>query len=88
VKMSYTIITTKSVQKDLDNLPNELKDRIYSKISLLSENPLPDGVSKLKGYENEYRVRVGDYRVRYEINDKDRIILLLQCKHRKDVYKN
>jgi len=53
----------------------------------LAENPRPDGVVKLKGADNEYRIRIGDYRVRYEIGDEELIILLLQCKHRKDVYK-
>lgn len=86
--MTYTIIVTKSIQKDLDNLPNDIKPRIYSKISKLSEDPHPDGVTKLKGYENEYRIRIGDYRVRYEILDKDETVLLLQCKHRREVYKN
>ena len=86
--MTYIIITTKSIQKDLSNLPNEIKEKINIKILLLSENPRPDGVTKLKSYENEYRVRVGDYRVRYEISDKDKTILLLQCKHRRDVYKS
>jgi mRNA-degrading endonuclease RelE of RelBE toxin-antitoxin system len=47
----------------------------------------PDGVVKLKSADNEYRIRIGDYRVRYEIGDEELIILLLQCKHRKDVYK-
>lgn len=86
--MTYIIITTKSIQKDLSNLPNEIKEKINIKILLLSENPRPDGVTKLKSYENEYRVRVGDYRIRYEISDKDKTILLLQCKHRRDVYKS
>jgi mRNA interferase RelE/StbE len=86
--MTYTIIVTKSIQKDLDNLPNDIKSRVYSKISHLSEDPRPDGVTKLKSYENEYRIRIGDYRVRYEILDKDETILLLQCKHRWEVYKN
>jgi mRNA interferase RelE/StbE len=86
--MTYAIIVTKSIQKELDNLPNEIKDRAYDKISQLSENPRPDGVTKLKGYENEYRVRIGDYRVRYEIIDKDKTVLILQCKHRREVYKN
>jgi mRNA interferase RelE/StbE len=39
----------------------------------------------MRGADNEYRIRIGDYRVRYEINDKELIILLLQCKHRKDI---
>ncbi len=86
--MTYAIIVTKSIQKDLDNLPNEIKDRVYAKISQLSDNPRPDGVTKLKGYENEYRVRIGDYRVRYEILDVNKTVLLLQCKHRRDVYRN
>ncbi len=86
--MTYIIIATKSIQKDLGNLPDEIKERVNTKILLLSENPRPDGVTKLKGYENEYRIRVGDYRIRYEISDKDKTILLLQCKHRRDVYKS
>jgi len=86
--MTYAIIVTKSIQKDLDNLPNEIQDRVYAKISQLSDNPRPDGVTKLKGYENEYRVRIGDYRVRYEILDVNKTVLLLQCKHRRDVYRN
>jgi mRNA interferase RelE/StbE len=41
----------------------------------------------MKGADNQYRIRIGDYRVRYEINDEDSIVFLLQCKHRKDVYR-
>jgi mRNA interferase RelE/StbE len=57
------------------------------KIQQLAEDPCPDGVIKMKGSDNEYRIRIGDYRVRYEIDDKALIISLLQCKHRKDVYR-
>ena len=86
--MTYQIIITKSIQKQLDNLPNNLKERVYEKIGQLADEPRPNVVVKLKGYENEYRIRIGDYRVRYEILDKDETILLLQCKHRREVYKN
>ncbi|WP_377474242.1 MAG: type II toxin-antitoxin system RelE/ParE family toxin [Microcoleus anatoxicus] len=85
--MTYIIITPKAVQKQLDALPDDVCDRIAVKILQLAENPRPDGVVKLKGTDNEYRIRIGDYRVRYEIRDEELIILLLQCKHRKDVYK-
>jgi mRNA interferase RelE/StbE len=44
-------------------------------------------VAKLKGYDNEYRIRIGDYRLVYEIQDEKLIVLILQCKHRRDVYK-
>nr|WP_242042577.1 type II toxin-antitoxin system RelE/ParE family toxin [Leptolyngbya sp. FACHB-541] len=53
----------------------------------LAENPRPDGVVKMKGANDQYRIRIGDYRVRYEIDDKELIVLLLQCKHRRDVYR-
>ncbi len=85
--MTYTIIIPKAVQKQLDALPDDVYERIAIKVQELAENPRPDGVVKLKGYENEYRIRIGDYRVRYEIEDQELTILLLQCKHRKDVYR-
>ncbi|MDX2230459.1 MAG: type II toxin-antitoxin system RelE/ParE family toxin [Leptolyngbyaceae cyanobacterium bins.349] len=86
--MTYTIITPKAVQKQLDALPDDVYDRIAVKIQELAEAPRPDGVVKMKGSDNEYRIRTGDYRVRYEIDDSTQTILLLQCKHRKDVYKS
>ncbi|MCY7389959.1 MAG: type II toxin-antitoxin system RelE/ParE family toxin [Leptolyngbyaceae cyanobacterium CAN_BIN12] len=85
--MTYTIITPKGVQKQLDALPDDVCDRVVAKIQQLAENPRPDGVVKLKGFDNEYRVRISDYRIRYEIDDEELVILLLQCKHRKDAYK-
>jgi mRNA interferase RelE/StbE len=85
--MTYTIIIPKAVQKQLDALPDDVYERIAAKVQQLAENPRPDGVVKLKGSENEYRIRIGDYRVRYEIEDEELRILLLQCKHRKEVYR-
>ncbi|MCE2905012.1 MAG: type II toxin-antitoxin system RelE/ParE family toxin [Anabaena sp. CoA2_C59] len=81
--MIYELIITKSIQKQLDNI----QERVYDKISQLAEEPRPDGVVKLKGYDNEYRIRIGDYRLVYEIQDEQLIVLLVQCKHRRDVYK-
>lgn len=85
--MTYTIIIPKAVQKQLDALPDDVYERIAAKVQQLAENPRPDGVVKLKGSENEYRIRISDYRVRYEIEDEELRILLLQCKHRKEVYR-
>jgi mRNA interferase RelE/StbE len=85
--MTYEIIITKSIQKQLDNLPNNIQERVYEKFAQLAEEPRPDGVVKLKGYDNEYRIRIGDYRLVYEIRDEQLIVLLVQCKHRRDVYK-
>lgn len=85
--MTYTVITPKAVRKQLNALPDDVYNRIAKKIEQLAEDPRPDGVAKTKGSDNEYRIRIGDYRVRYEIDDKELITLLLQCKHRKDVYR-
>ena len=85
--MNYVIKIPKSVQKQIDNLPNTIKDRILEKIESLEIEPRPFGVVKLKNSEREYRLRVGDYRVRYEIDDAKQTILILQCKHRREVYR-
>ena len=85
--MSYQVIVPKPVQKQLDSLPNTVREGVLKRIVALKENPRPPGCVKLKGYENEYRIRVGNYRVRYEVRDEESIVLLLHCKHRKDVYR-
>ncbi|MEH2446403.1 MAG: type II toxin-antitoxin system RelE/ParE family toxin [Nostoc sp.] len=83
--MSYAIVISKSVQKQIDNLPNDLVERVIEKIQNLASEPRFDGIVKLKGSDNEYRIRIGDYRVRYEIDDQSQLLQILQCKHRKDV---
>ena len=85
--MSYQVIVPKPVQKQLDNLPASVRQRVIERILALKENPRPFGSIKLTGYENEYRVRVGNYRVRYQVNDQELLVILLHCKHRKDVYR-
>lgn len=85
--MKFTVFISKSVQKQIDNLPNDVLERVIEKIQNLALEPRPDGVVKLKGSDNEYRIRVGDYRVRYEIDDESQLVQILQCKHRKDVYR-
>lgn len=85
--MSYTVIISKSVQKQIDDLPNDITLRVIEKIQNIATEPRPDGIVKLKGFDNEYRIRIGDYRVRYEIDDENQLIRILQCKHRKDVYR-
>jgi mRNA interferase RelE/StbE len=85
--MRYQVIIPKPVQKQLDSLPDTVRERIVKRIVILKDNPRPHGCVKLKGYESEYRIRIGDYRVRYEIRDQESIILLLHCGHRRDIYR-
>ena len=84
--MSYRVIIPKPVQKQLSNLSQKIRSRLLAKIRLLGDNPLPDGVKKLKGYEDTYRIRVGNYRIIYEIKDREMVVLILSSVHRKDVY--
>ncbi|MEM9509426.1 MAG: type II toxin-antitoxin system RelE/ParE family toxin [Cyanobacteria bacterium P01_E01_bin.35] len=84
--MSYRVIIPKPVLKQLNNLPQKIRLRLLSEIRLLKDNPRPNGVKKLKGYENTYRIRVGNYRVIYEIEDQEMIILILSSIHRRDAY--
>jgi mRNA interferase RelE/StbE len=84
--MSYIIIIPKPVQKQLDNLPKIERDRLTFNIQLLTDDPRPNGVKKLKGYNSAYRIRVGDYRIIYNIKDRELIVLLLSVSHRKDAY--
>ena len=85
--MSYQVIVPKPVQKQLDNLPESVRERVLKRIVALKEDPRLRGCVKLKGHQNEYRIRIGGYRVRYEIRDQESIVLLLHCRHRKDVYR-
>jgi mRNA interferase RelE/StbE len=84
--MSYSIVVPKSVQKQLDKLPEQVYQRILKKIRLLADDPRPDGALKLKGMEAEYRIRIGDYRLRYKIDDNNQVVILGRCQHRKNVY--
>lgn len=86
--MSYNIIIPKPVQKQLKQLSQEIYQRVTEKILQLSSEPRPIGVKKLQGFENEYRIRIGDYRVRYEIDDKTLTVIIVSCRHRRNVYKD
>lgn len=69
--MSYRVILPKPVEKQFDNLPASVRSAVLRKLSDLKETPRPHGCVKLKGYDDEYRLRVGDYRIRYQILDKE-----------------
>ncbi len=84
--MTYRIIIPKLVQKQLDDLPQKQRKRLISGIRLLADEPRPSGVKKLKGYDKTYRIRVGDYRIIYNIEDQEKLILILNSIHRKDAY--
>jgi mRNA interferase RelE/StbE len=83
----FDIVLERSAEKDLRKLDNKVHDRVIESISSLAENPGPPGVKKLAGAGNDWRIRVGDYRVLYEIAETVRIVRVYRVRHRNDVYK-
>jgi len=84
---SYQIELKTSALKELEKLPRQVIPRAIAAIKRLAENPFPLGVKKLAGFERTYRVRVGDYRIMYEVHEDRLIIEIIRVKHRKDVYR-
>ena len=83
----YQIVIEKRAHKDLKHIEPSYQKIIIRKIMSLSENPRPEGYIKLKGKDNLFRIRIGDYRVIYTIKDDKLIILVLEIGDRKDIYK-
>jgi mRNA interferase RelE/StbE len=84
--MNYEVILPKSVQKELNRLPDDLSRRILARLAGLETNPRPSDVRKLKGRE-AWRIRVGDYRVIFEIHDRVLQIIVIEIGHRREIYR-
>ncbi len=84
--MSYSVFILRRAQKELAKLPAGTYERIRDAIRNLSENPRPGRCRKLINREG-WRIRVGDYRVIYEIDDERQIVTVLHIGHRRDVYR-
>jgi len=83
----YRVVFRKSVAQDLRPIPNRDLRKILATIESLSEEPRPSGIEKLSG-QDRYRVRQGNYRIIYEINDTDVVVVVVKVGHRKDVYRS
>ncbi len=81
----YTAVLSKKAQKQLDKLPDTIAEPIFDAIIELEENPRPAGIKKLKGRDG-YRIRIGNYRVIYEIFDSELIVDVIALGHRKNIY--
>jgi mRNA interferase RelE/StbE len=81
----YEVFILRRAQKELANLPKPNYLRIRDSIAELGSNPRPIGCKKLTGREG-WRIRSGDYRIIYEIDDPQRRVIVLNIGHRKDIY--
>ena len=82
----YTVVLSTLAAKQLGALKHTLARRIQGAIELLSHNPYPPKAVKLPG-RNGYRVRVGGYRIAYDVIDGQLIIRVLRLGHRRDIYR-
>jgi mRNA interferase RelE/StbE len=86
-KNQYTVNFVNSSAKEFRELPAVVKARISLAIDALELSPRPTGVKKLHNEKNLYRIRVGDFRIVYQIDDGEKTILVTRIRHRKEVYR-
>ena len=84
--MPYEIHLTPAAERNLKKLPRHIVPIVQRKIETLAANPRPQGVEKMRGEENLYRIRTGDYRILYTIEDRKLIVLVVKIGNRRDVY--
>jgi mRNA interferase RelE/StbE len=83
--LSYEVRIVPSAEKEMNRLPTTVHVRLSKRALSLGDNPHPRGVRKLSGRE-EYRLRVGDYRILYIIDDRNHTVTILAVGHRREVY--
>lgn len=85
--MAYRVELSPGAQRDFRKLPKHIQPQITKKIDALTHEPRPHGAEMLSGTDRLYRVRAGDYRVIYQIQDKVLLVLVVRIGDRKEIYK-
>lgn len=83
----YRVLLERGAEKDLSRLSPEIHDRLIAAIQALASDPRPPGCRKLAGSKSDWRIRVGDYRVVYEITDAIRVVRVNRVRHRREVHR-
>lgn len=83
----YELFIVRHAEKDLDSLPRAEFERVLGKIQNLASQPFPPGAKKLSGEENSWRIRVGDYRILYAVDQPKKQIVIFRVRHRREVYR-
>ena len=83
----YSVFLERAAERDLNRLSKRMHDRAIVAIQALAKNPRPAGCRKLTGTDNDWRIRVGDYRIVYEIADDIRVVRVNRVRHRREVYR-
>jgi mRNA interferase RelE/StbE len=82
----HRVLFTPAAERELDALPSQVRQRLDKHILALADDPRPRGCKKLAGARNRYRIRVGDYRVLYAVQDDALVVLIVRVGHRGSVY--
>ena len=82
----YRVVVERRAEKELDRLPDVIGERIINVLLTLEENPRPFGNKKLVGM-NGYRVRQGQYRILYTVDDAERVVHVFRIAHRREAYR-
>ena len=85
--MAYSILLAPSAERQLKALAESIQKRIVKRLRTLTGNPRPQGVKKLAGEDDLYRIGVGDYRIIYTIRNKELIVLVVKIGDRKEIYR-
>jgi mRNA interferase RelE/StbE len=83
----YEVFLERRTERDLKRLPAAIFTRLIPHIKALSENPKPSGCRKITGSKNDWRIRIGDYRIIYEIDEEERAVRVMRIRHRREVYR-
>jgi len=83
----YDVVFARSARKELERLDELLSSRILRRIELLARTPRPEGCRKLQGASNLWRIRIGDYRVLYAVDDARRLVDIIAVRHRSEAYR-
>jgi len=83
----YHLRLDRKAQKDMDRLRSDLWSRVRDAILSLRDDPKPQGSLKLHGVVDAYRLKVGDYRIVYEVDDASQVVTIRRVKHRSEVYR-
>ena len=83
----YIVVLSTSARKALSKLERSVQERVIVALELLKVDPRPPNAVKLKGMDNVWRIRVGDYRIVYEVTDTELVVWVVRIADRKDVYR-
>jgi len=83
----YEVFLERRAEQDLKKLSTEIFHRIIPHLKALSENPKPPGCRKITGSKSDWRIRVGDYRVIYEVDEQEKAVKVMRIRHRRDAYR-